>query len=209
MLYKGSSLYDCYQSYSLFLLSLYDGRLYHNNISTWDKKYRTVIDLKTYLEIWVNSEGASPGEIAQRLQGIGFKPLTGKYDHIYDWKKSATIEEVLELGNTVHETLKGLKVLYKMETVWRDEKWAERPRKEYFLARYPSPLGNCFQLSQMPLFLQTIAYVLPLTYVSEGLRASMIFGQTQQALFNTALITALGLASIIVGSLLTKWEEDW
>jgi hypothetical protein len=81
-----------------------------------------VIDLKTYLEIWVNSEGASPGEIAQRLQGIGFKPLTGKYDHIYDWKKSATIEEVLELGNTVHETLKGLKVLYKMETVWRDEK---------------------------------------------------------------------------------------
>jgi ABC-2 type transport system permease protein len=68
--------------------------------------------------------------------------------------------------------------------------------------------GTFFQLSQMPQFLQTIAQVLPLTYVSEGLRAAMIFGQTQQAIQNTALITVLGIASIIVGSLITKWEED-
>ncbi len=68
--------------------------------------------------------------------------------------------------------------------------------------------GTFFQLSQMPLFLQSIAQVLPLTYVSEGLRAAMIFGQTQQAIMNTILITILGVASIIVGSLITKWEED-
>jgi len=36
----------------------------------------------------------------------------------------------------------------------------------------------------------------------------MIFGQTQQAIMNTALITVLGVASIVVGSLITKWEED-
>jgi len=68
--------------------------------------------------------------------------------------------------------------------------------------------GTFFQLSQMPQFLQTIARVLPLTYVSEGLRAAMIFGQTQQAIYNTALITVLGIASIVIGSLITKWEED-
>jgi ABC-2 type transport system permease protein len=68
--------------------------------------------------------------------------------------------------------------------------------------------GTFFQLSQMPPFLQTIARVLPLTYVSEGLRAAMIFGQTQQAIVNTALITGLGIASIVVGSFITKWEED-
>jgi ABC-2 type transport system permease protein len=68
--------------------------------------------------------------------------------------------------------------------------------------------GTFFEISQMPPFLQTIASVLPLTYVSQGLRASMIFGQTQQAIFNTALITVLGIASIVVGSLITKWEED-
>src|SRR4030042_5308577 len=61
--------------------------------------------------------------------------------------------------------------------------------------------GTFFQISQMPQFLQTIAQMLPLTYVSEGLRAAMIFGQTQQHLQNTALITVLAIASIIVGSL--------
>src|SRR4030042_1695130 len=68
--------------------------------------------------------------------------------------------------------------------------------------------GTFFQISQMPQFLQTIARALPLTYVSEGLRAAMIFGQTQQAISNTALITVLGIASIVVGSLITKWEEN-
>lgn len=68
--------------------------------------------------------------------------------------------------------------------------------------------GTFFPLSQMPQFLQGIAQVLPLTYVNEGLRATMIFGQSQQAIFNTALITALGIVSIIIGSLITKWEED-
>jgi ABC-2 type transport system permease protein len=68
--------------------------------------------------------------------------------------------------------------------------------------------GTFFQLSQMPQFLQTIAQVLPLTYVNEGLRAAMIFGQTQQAIVNTALVTVLGIAFIVIGSLITKWEED-
>jgi ABC-2 type transport system permease protein len=68
--------------------------------------------------------------------------------------------------------------------------------------------GTFFPLSQMPLFLQSIAQVLPLTYVSDGLRASMIFGQTQTAIFNTGIITVLGLACIAIGSWITKWEED-
>ena len=68
--------------------------------------------------------------------------------------------------------------------------------------------GTFFPLSQMPQFLQAIAQVLPLTYVSEGLRAAMIFGQPQQAILNTGIITVLGLLSIAVGSWITKWEED-
>ncbi len=68
--------------------------------------------------------------------------------------------------------------------------------------------GTFFELSQMPEFLRTIATVLPLTYVSEGLRASMIFGQAEQAIFNTILVSIMGVVSIIVGSLITKWEDD-
>jgi len=49
---------------------------------------------------------------------------------------------------------------------------------------------------------------LPLTYVNDGLRAAMIFGNFEQALFNTALIVVLGAVCIIVGAAVTKWEEE-
>jgi ABC-2 type transport system permease protein len=68
--------------------------------------------------------------------------------------------------------------------------------------------GTFFPLSQMPLFLQAIAQVLPLTYVSNGLRASMIFANSYVAIVNTAIITVLGIACILIGSWITKWEED-
>jgi hypothetical protein len=72
--------------------------------------------LKTYLTIWFNSEGASPLEVVDRLRSLGFKALRGYHDHVYDWKRKIELEEVLKLANTIHETLRGLKVIYKLET---------------------------------------------------------------------------------------------
>jgi hypothetical protein len=69
------------------------------------------------LTIWFSSEGAEPSLVAQKLQSMGFKPVRGRYDHVYDWKREATIDEVLELCDNIHETLKGMKVLYKIETI--------------------------------------------------------------------------------------------
>jgi len=73
--------------------------------------------MKTCLVLWFNSEGAKPGVVVERLLAMGFKPVKGHYDHVYDWVREATLEEVLQLGNALHETLKGLKVMYKLETV--------------------------------------------------------------------------------------------
>ena len=73
--------------------------------------------MKTYLTIWFSSEGAEPLKIAERLQGMGFKPITGQYDHVYDWNRDVNVEEILRLSNSIHETLKGLSVLYKIETI--------------------------------------------------------------------------------------------
>jgi len=74
--------------------------------------------VKTYLTIWFNSEGASPSKVVERLLSMGFKPIKGPYDHVYDWgNRQVSLEEVLSLMNSVHETLKGLKVLYKIETI--------------------------------------------------------------------------------------------
>jgi hypothetical protein len=41
--------------------------------------------------------------------------MKGYYDHVYDWKK-ITLDDVLQLSDAVHQTLKGLKVTYKLET---------------------------------------------------------------------------------------------
>ncbi len=67
--------------------------------------------------IWFNSEGAEPKVVVERLQDLGFRPMRGPYDHVYEWTNEANIQDILQLGNTIHKALKGLKVLYKLETV--------------------------------------------------------------------------------------------
>lgn len=73
--------------------------------------------MKTYLTIWFNSEGAGPTVVVERLLAMGFKPIKGHHDHVYDWKRDVDLEEIVQLGNSVHETLKGCNVIYKMETI--------------------------------------------------------------------------------------------
>jgi len=73
--------------------------------------------LKTYLMIWFNSEGAKPQIVVQKLQEIGFKPMRGPYDHVYEWTKEVNLDDIIQLGDTIHENLKGLNVLYKLETI--------------------------------------------------------------------------------------------
>jgi len=73
--------------------------------------------LKTYLTLWFNSEGAPPSEVVERLRAMGFKPIRGYHDHVYDWKKKVTVEDIVQLSDAIHETLRGLKILYKLETV--------------------------------------------------------------------------------------------
>jgi hypothetical protein len=73
--------------------------------------------MKTYLTIWFDSEGASPTIVAEKLRNMGFKPLRGQYDHVYDWGRKIDLEEILQIANAVHETLRGLKVIYKLETL--------------------------------------------------------------------------------------------
>jgi len=73
--------------------------------------------MRTYLTVWYNSEGAGPTVVAEKMQGMGFRALKGRYDYVYDWGRTIELEEILQIGNAVHDTLKGLKVLYKLETV--------------------------------------------------------------------------------------------
>jgi hypothetical protein len=44
--------------------------------------------------------------------------------------------------------------------------------------------------------------------VNDGLRAAMIFGQTGTTIINTAIIGVMGVVAIVIGSLVSRWEED-
>lgn len=72
--------------------------------------------MKTYLTLWFNSEGASPTLVERKLKALGFESLTGGYDLEYSWESMPTVDDILELGNTIQRSLKGSKALFKMET---------------------------------------------------------------------------------------------
>jgi ABC-2 type transport system permease protein len=67
--------------------------------------------------------------------------------------------------------------------------------------------GSFFPIELMPGFLQTLAKVLPLYYVNEGLRASMVFVDNMAALRNSAIIGVFAAVVFILGIFATKWEE--
>jgi ABC-2 type transport system permease protein len=68
--------------------------------------------------------------------------------------------------------------------------------------------GSFFPLELMPGFLQTIAKVLPLYYVNEGLRASMVFVDNPAALRYSAVIGVFAAVVFVSGINTTKWEES-
>jgi ABC-2 type transport system permease protein len=67
--------------------------------------------------------------------------------------------------------------------------------------------GSFFPIEMMPAFLQTIARILPLYYVNEGLRASMVSVDNTAALRYAAMIGVFAAAVFVVGTTTTKWEE--
>ena len=68
--------------------------------------------------------------------------------------------------------------------------------------------GTFFPLDQMPGFLQSVAQVLPLYYVNEGLRNAMIHSDLDKTLFFTGFVVAFAFIFFIAGVFLTKWKED-
>jgi ABC-2 type transport system permease protein len=68
--------------------------------------------------------------------------------------------------------------------------------------------GSFFPLELMPGFLQTIARILPLYYVNEGLRASMVSVDNMAALRYAAMIGVFATVVFVLGINTTKWDEE-
>ena len=68
--------------------------------------------------------------------------------------------------------------------------------------------GTFFSLDMMPEFMQSIARILPLYYVNEGLRNAMIYTNIDKTIFNTAIVLIFAAIFFLVGVFVTKWKED-
>ena len=67
--------------------------------------------------------------------------------------------------------------------------------------------GSFFPLDMMPHFLQVVATALPLTYFNNGLRDTMVYGNTGGALVNLAVVLVVGLIFFVLSSRLMSWKE--
>ena len=67
--------------------------------------------------------------------------------------------------------------------------------------------GTFFPVDMMPGFLQKLARILPLYYVNEGLRASMVSVDNMAAVRCAAIIGAFACLVFVLGVMTTKWED--
>jgi len=73
--------------------------------------------MKTYLDVTFSSEGAKPSEIINRLRSLGFKPVMGVHDMVYEWGNNATEDDSIWFADKIQATLEGFSVLFHIETV--------------------------------------------------------------------------------------------
>lgn len=68
--------------------------------------------------------------------------------------------------------------------------------------------GSFWDLSSSPVYLQVMSKAMPLTYLNDGLRDTMVFGNEAGALTNLLIVTVLGLAFFLLASRWMSWKED-
>ncbi len=72
--------------------------------------------MKTFLLIWFDSNGARPSDVNRRLMSLGFQPMQGPYDYVYNWGDNVDVDEILRFGDKVHLSLQDSGVLFKIES---------------------------------------------------------------------------------------------
>jgi hypothetical protein len=72
--------------------------------------------MKTFVLLTLDSEGAGYLEVSSLLADLGFRPLQGEYDFVYDWDREASVKDSLFFADRVHAALRGKRVWFRVET---------------------------------------------------------------------------------------------
>lgn len=68
--------------------------------------------------------------------------------------------------------------------------------------------GTFFPVQTMPMYLQTVAHVLPLYYMIDGLNNVMIYGNYGPALYDAGLLLVLSVVVFALAVRYFRWRED-
>ncbi len=68
--------------------------------------------------------------------------------------------------------------------------------------------GIFFPASQFPSWLASVANVLPLTYVGNALRDSMVYNNMNSAIANMLVVAVFAIILFVAGVLLSKWKTE-
>lgn len=67
--------------------------------------------------------------------------------------------------------------------------------------------GSFWPIDSMPMYMQAVARVLPLTYFNDGLRDTMVYGNTGGSIINLLVVIAIGFVFFVLASRLMSWKE--
>ncbi len=73
--------------------------------------------MKTYITIFFNSDGGRPSDVVDSLVQLGFKPIAGPYDMVYEWPDYANVKDAVTFADRIQMSLEGMGVFFKIETV--------------------------------------------------------------------------------------------
>ena len=68
--------------------------------------------------------------------------------------------------------------------------------------------GTFFPVNSMPMYLQTVAQVLPLYYMINEMKKEMIYGNYGPALFDAALLVVISVVTFALAVRFFRWRED-
>jgi len=76
-------------------------------------------NMKTYVELFVSSDGAPASEITEILKEMGFVVTMGNHDFSYEWpdKRDVTSADVIDFCDKVQKHLAGKEVMLKFTTL--------------------------------------------------------------------------------------------
>jgi ABC-2 type transport system permease protein len=68
--------------------------------------------------------------------------------------------------------------------------------------------GTFFPISLMPTYLRTVAHVLPLFYIIDGLNGVMIYNNYAQVTLDLVVVAVITVVAFVAVARLFKWRED-